>query len=462
MPRMVLRNGIAAALARLPNGPGRCNHQQVLAACAVVSYDARMNDPSAQDAAQDTADVRMRGFQQRTSAAEALRWLDEHVAALEPEFVPLHEAAGRILAEDVSSSFDVPAFDRAMMDGYALRGATTQGASTFNPLMLRVVGEGRPGKAFEGELESGQAVRIMTGAPLPRGADAVLPAELAQCKGDQLSVQGEILPGKHVGFRGEDIVAGGTVLASGRHLRPQDLGVLSSVGLPQVPVVRRPRVRIIITGNELLPAGAKPQPHHVFDANGPMLHALVERDGGRAMFDGIVPDDPRQLMVPLSDPDADVVLVSGGSSVGEEDHAPRLLSELGELAIHGIAMRPGSPAGLGRIENCLVFLLPGNPVACLWAYDFLAGRAIRSLGGRSKSWPYPVVRLPLRRQVISTVGRLDCVRVVIAQGQAEPVSAAGASVLSSTTRASGFLVIPENCEGYLEGQQVDVYLYDPQ
>lgn len=417
-----------------------------------------MSEPSARTSV--TADVRMRGFAQRTPVAEVFRWLDEHISALEPEYVALHDAVGRILAEDVASPLDVPSFDRAMMDGFALRGAATQGASTYTPVKLRVLGEVTPGQAYEGELASGEAVAIMTGAPLPPGADAVLPAELAQCHGDELLVLGEVSPGTHVGVRGEDIAAGGTILASGRRLRPQDLGVLASVGLPQVPVVRQPRVRIVVTGNELLPAGSKPQPFRVFDANGPMLKALVERDGGQVTLDDIVPDDPRQLLVPLQDPDADVVLIAGGSSIGTEDHAPRLLAELGELAVHGVAMRPGSPTGLGRIGGCLVMLLPGNPVACLCAYDFFAGRAIRTLAGRSRHWPYHSLRLPLRRHVVSALGRLDYVRVVIDDGEVEPITGTGAGGLSSTTRASGFILIPEDCESYPTGHEVEVHLYD--
>lgn len=417
-----------------------------------------MSQPSARTSI--AADVRMRGFTRRTAVEEVFRWLDGHVSALEPEYVALNQAAGRILAEDVASPLDVPSFDRAMMDGFALRGAATQGASTYTPVKLQVRGEVLPGQAFEGELGSGEAVAIMTGAPMPAGADAVLPAELAQSQGEKLLVLGEVSPGTHVGVRGEDIAAGGTILASGRRLRPQDLGVLSSVGLPQVPVVRQPRVRIVVTGNELVPAGSKPQPFRVFDANGPMLKALVERDGGQAVMDDIVADDPRQLLVPLQDPDADVVLVAGGSSVGVEDHAPRLLAELGELAIHGVAMRPGSPTGLGRIGNSLVLLLPGHPVACLCAYDFFAGRAIRALAGRARAWPYRTVQLPLRRQVISAVGRLDYVRVVIDDGQVEPITGVGAGVLSSTTRASGFVTVPEDLDGYAPGHEVQVHLYD--
>jgi molybdopterin molybdotransferase len=157
---------------------------------------------------------------------------------------------------------------------------------------------------------------------------------------------------------------------------------------------------------------------------------------------------------------ADVVLVSGGSSVGTEDHAPAVLAELGELLVHGVAMRPSSPTGVGCIHGRPVFLLPGNPVSCLAAYDFFAGPAIRRLGGRSMDWPHRRVQLPLARKLVSAVGRVDYVRVQIVAGQVEPLATSGASILSSTTRADGFVIAPRDSEGSAAGEMVEVYLYD--
>ena len=301
----------------------------------------------------------------------------------------------------------------------------------------------------------------MTGAPLPDGADAVLPAEQVEIEPERILAQGEVSPGKHLGRVGEDVAAGTRVLAAGRVLRPQDLGVLSSIGMAEVPLVRRPRVRIVVTGDELLPAGSLPTPGdcRIADANGPMLAALVARDGGLPAHPGIVPDRPEEILQAMRS-EADVVLVSGGSSVGQEDHAPSLLVRHGQLPIHGIAMRPSSPAGMGRLDGRLVFLLPGNPVSCLCAYDFFAGRAIRILGGRAPDWPYRRLRAPLARKVVSTVGRLEYVRVRIVEGRVEPLAIGGASVLSSTTRADGFVLIPPDSEGHPPGDEVEVYLYD--
>lgn len=406
-----------------------------------------------------TWDVRMRGFARRSTVEEVLAWLDAAVLPLDSEWVGLDSAAGRVLAQDVVSPVDVPGFDRAMMDGLAVRAADTLGATPYNQLALEVVGEALPGRPFSGQLGSGQAVRIMTGAPLPAGADAVLPAEFAHVHVRQAWAHGEVPPGKHVGRKGEDIAAGTVVLRAGRVLRPQDLGVLASMGIGQVAVVRQPRVQIVITGDELLPAGCVPQGYRIVDSNGPMLAALVRRDGGIPQSAGIVPDQPEAILDAMRAP-ADLVLVSGGSSVGQEDHAPLLVQQHGELLFHGIAMRPSSPTGLGRLGGRVVVLLPGNPVSCLCAYDIFAGRAIRALAGRSKDWPYRRIRAPLARKISSAVGRLDYLRVRLVDGQVEPLAVGGASLLSSTTRADGFVLVPADSEGAPAGAEVDVFLYD--
>ena len=418
----------------------------------------------ASDANSRPGDVRMRGFARRTTVEEALAWVDACSGPLAEERVSLWEAAGRVLAADAVSAVAVPGFDRSMMDGFALQAADTLGATSYNRLPLAIVGQSLPGQPFAGEVGRGQAVRIMTGAPLPAGCDAVLPAERVETQDQRLLAQDEVPPGKNVGRRGEDVAAGATLLKAGRVLRPQDVGLLSSIGANAVGVVRRPRVRIVVTGNELLPAGSAAAGDRIVDANGPMLAALIARDGGLPQLTSgsanyLVPDEPAAILAAMQ-ADCDVVLVSGGSSVGQEDHAPLLLAQHGELAIHGLAMRPSSPAGMGRLGPRLVFLLPGNPVSCLCAYDFFAGHAIRRLGGRSAEWPYRRIRLPLGRKLVSQVGRVDYARVQVAAGRAEPIAISGASILTSTTTAAGFVVVPADSEGYPAGAEVEVWLYD--
>jgi molybdopterin molybdotransferase len=405
-------------------------------------------------------DPRMRGFRDRADVEELLALIDRRVAAVGPEAVPPADAAGRVLAAEVVADVAVPGFDRAAMDGYALRAEEAFGASPYNPLELAVVGLALPGKPYSGHIEPSQAVRIMTGAPIPQGADAVLPAEQAEESAGRLRVREPISPGRHVGRRGEDIAPGRAVLAAGRRLRPQDLGLLSSLGVSSVPVIRRPRVDVLITGDELLPVGSRPEGCRIVDSNSPMLAALVARDGGVPRVPGILPDQRSALRQALTSTDADVVLISGGSSVGQEDHAPSLVAELGELLVHGVALRPASPAGFGVLGGRCVFLLPGNPVSCLCAYDLFAGRAVRRLGGRPPEMPYRTAPVPLAAKVSSAVGRFDYVRVRVQAGAAEPLAVSGASILSTTTAADGFVLVPRDLEGYHAGEVVNVHFYD--
>ena len=403
----------------------------------------------------------MHGFATRSEVGAALAWIDAHAPRLGNARVGVDAAAGRVLAQQVIAPLDVPAFDRAAMDGYALHGALTTGATEYTPLEFAVAGQVLAGQAYDGDVTPGTAVRIMTGAAMPPGADAVVPAEYARMIGAQVEVSIAVPPGRHVGRRGEDIRAGAPVLESGRRLRPQDAGLLASLGIAEVDVVAAPRVRIVVTGNEVVSPGEPKAAYQIYDANSPMLRALAVRDGGIVESHLRIGDDPARIRDALSAPGADVILVSGGSSVGSEDHAPALVREIGELAIHGVAMRPSSPAGIGRVGDTLVFLLPGNPVSCLCAYDFFAGRAIRLRGGRAPGWPHRHRQGIVARKIASAIGRVDYCRVRLAgDGEVEPLALSGASILSSTTRADGFVIVPGESEGFGAGTEVTVYLYD--
>jgi len=406
-------------------------------------------------------DVRMRGFSSRSTVEEAWAWGDQLTNPLAAEEIEIAEACGRVLTADVVSEIDVPAFRRASMDGYALQGEQTVGAGDYNRLAFQLVGESLPGRAFEGVVQTGQAVRIMTGAPVPEGADAVVPAEYAAEREEQVDISLTVSPRKNVADPGEDVQRGVTVLSSGRRLRPQDVGLLASIGKSVISVVRRPRVRILTTGDEVVSPGSMRGPHQIFDANSFLLRGLIKRDGGVIESCRALKDDRAVIRQAMTDEGADVVIVTGGSSVGAEDHAPLLLAEVGELAIHGIAMRPSSPTGMGRIGETILFLLPGNPVSCLCAYDFFAGRAIRRLGRRSGGWPYASQVLPVGRKIVSAIGRVDYVRVKVEENEVVPLAVSGASVLSSTTRADGFVIVPAESEGLAPGQSAQLFLYDP-
>src|SRR5512135_2665502 len=372
-------------------------------------------------------DPRMHGFRTRTSVEEAVALIDRRVGPLPAETIDFRAAAGRVLAEAVRAAEPVPAFDRAAMDGYAIRGEETFGAGPVPPGAFRRAGDARPGRRCEVQVGPGEAVQITTGSALPTGADAVVKVESTRAQGDSILVFEATPPGRHVGRRGEDIAAGTIVLPAGRVLRPQDLGALSAVAARSIAVVRRPSVAVLVTGDELLEPGTPARGVQIADVNSVMLAALIARDGG---------------------------------SAGPEDYAPGLVAELGELAVHGVALRPASPAGVGFLGAVPVVLLPGNPVSCLCAYDFFAGPIVRRLGGRPRAWPYRALALPLAKELVSVVGRVDYARVRIEQGQVEPLAISGASILSSTTRADGFVVIPADRAGYPAGTSVTVWSYE--
>ncbi len=404
-------------------------------------------------------DVRMRGFKKRSTVDAAIAWLDQQGIDLPQQIIPLQQAMGRVLAQDVSSNFNIPGFARSMMDGYAIIASDAQGATSYNQLPLLVVGKSMPGEGTKVRVSSGTAVRIMTGAPLPVGADAVLPAENVEADESHIMVMESVAQGRNIGRIGEDITAEETILKKGRRLRPQDIGLLASIGEEDIAVRSQPRVSILVTGNEILPVGESPKGYQIINSNGPMLEALSVRDGGKVVDSRIVPDDSEQIRQAMHD-DYDVLLITGGTSVGEEDLAPLLLAESGHLAIHGVAMRPSRSTGMGEIGKKLVFLLPGNPVACLSAYDFFAGRFIRNITCDSKNWPYVSVYRKLKRKMVSMIGRTDYARVKFFDGYVEPVAISGAAILSSTTKADGFVIIPADSEGYAPETEVEVFLYD--
>ncbi|MFQ5767513.1 MAG: molybdopterin molybdotransferase MoeA, partial [Acidobacteriota bacterium] len=352
-----------------------------------------------------TADVRMRGFARRTPVHAVHRLLEDRLDRLESQDVPVAGAAFRVLAQAITAPLDVPGFDRSAMDGYAVIATETFGACSSNPLAFRLMGQSLPGRPYAGGLRPGQAVRIMTGAAMPAGATAVAVAEVCREENETVWISAPFPPGKNIGRRGEDVAAGRRVLEAGRRLRPQDAALAASLGLSSLLVVRRPAVDLLATGDELLPPGSTPAGDRIIDSNSVMLAALVSRDGGSPAPVLRLPDKAAAIRKALMTCRGDLVLISGGSSVGTEDHAPLVLREIGELPVHGVGVRPASPTGIGFLPHPEgnsarpVFLLPGNPVSCLCAYDLFAARALAILSGRPARLPYRSLTRPLARKV---------------------------------------------------------------
>jgi molybdopterin molybdotransferase len=420
-------------------------------------------------------DVRMRGFRSRVPVADVLGRIRAHAAPLPAETIPLDQTPGRILAVDVHAPIDVPGFPRAAVDGYAVRGEDTFAASEQGPIPLEIIGDSQPARPSNLVLQPGQAVRISTGAPIPPGADAVLQAELASERpgGRQLLVLGPVAPARHIGQIGEDIARGALILRAGRLLRPQDAGLLASLGLAHASVIRRPRLALLSTGDELIAPGGAPGPYQIVDSNALTLSHLARRDHADPLpaliaRDGAAPLKSAldRLLDPQRPDPPDLLLVTGATSVGQHDLMPLLLRERGHLWVHGVAIRPASPTALGVLpDGRLVFLLPGNPVSALCAYEYFVGPYLRALGARPDpwTWPHPTLCLPLARKLVSKIGRTDFVRVQIRgqgpQAAVYPLETAGASLLSSVVYADGVVNVPPDSEGHPAGARVQVYLF---
>jgi putative molybdopterin biosynthesis protein len=395
--------------------------------------------------------------------------------ALAAEEVPLPEALGRVLACDVVAPVDVPSFDRANVDGFAVRAEDTFGASEDRPRTLRLNVERLPtGVTPKETVTPGAATTIATGAVVPRGADAIVMIEYTDVAGERLTVRRPVAPGANITFAGTDIGRGETVLRRGELLTSRETGVLAAIGLAKVNAVRRPRVAILSTGDEVLPPGAALQPGMIFDSNATILADAVRELGGEPVPCGIVPDDRAALERAIRRALAcDVVLLSGGTSKGAGDRCYRVVGDLGPPGIvaHGVALKPGKPLCLAAVQEDTrtvpVIILPGFPTSAIFTFHEFVAPVIRCLGGRREGEQEVVpARLPAR--VNSERGRTEYLLVNLVQAPSATGCSAphliaypmgkGSGSVTAFSRADGFVVIPRQRE-YLEaGDTVDVHL----
>jgi molybdopterin molybdotransferase len=435
----------------------------------------------------DTGERRHAGFKHRTRVAAAQDTLAELVPVLDrTETVPLEEADGRVIATEVTADRNVPHYPRAAMDGYAVRAADTFGASDRSPTVVRIAADEAGGP--------GEAVRVHTGSELPDGANAVVMIEHVEELGGELEVYDAVAEGENVGPIGEDIEAGRTLFEPGHQLRPSDLGLLKSVDVREVPVRAEPEVAVIPTGEEVVQSD--PAPGEVIETNGLTVSRLVERWGGSARYREVVTDDEERLRQALeTDLDADILVTTGGSSVGARDLTPDVVEELGEVTIHGVAVKPGHPVALGRVAETPILLLPGYPVSCIVNAWLFLRPAIKWALGTAVNAP-PTVQARLDRKLRSEPGMRTLARVQLERGDAgedgvdregghqdeggdeineesddgiedeseewvaTPVSASGAGVLSTVALADGWVQIPESREGIPAGETVAVEMWE--
>ncbi|MDP1649596.1 MAG: molybdopterin molybdotransferase MoeA [Rubrivivax sp.] len=391
--------------------------------------------------------------------------------ALQPiagsETVPLMQALGRVLAADVLSPIDVPAHDNSAMDGYAFDGSALRADAATT---LAVVGTVYAGAPPRGTVAAGECLRIMTGAVMPVGLDTVVPLELCRAEGSRIGIEpGVIRPGDNRRRQGEDLARGKPAVRAGRVLRPADLGLVASLGIAQLTVVRRLRVALFSTGDELRTLGQALDPGCVYDSNRYALMAALQRLGMEVIDLGLVRDDPAALQATLEAAvaQADVVLTSGGVSAGDADHTRALLARLGEVAFWKVAMRPGRPFAFGPLRAggraSWLFALPGNPVAALVTYYAFVRDGLLQLAGATPE-PLPVLQARCSHAIRKRPGRTELQRGHLSLApegwQVRVTGSQGAGILRSMSEANALVVLRHEQGSVAAGELVDVWLFD--
>ncbi len=405
--------------------------------------------------------IRLTGFQELTPIDEAL---DKFFRKLQPKKlgtvpVPVKEALKRVTAKDIIAERSIPPFDRSAVDGYALKAENTVEASQFKPKTLRLV--------TKDSVRKGEAKEIWTGNALPKGSDAVVMLEHTEKANCEIKVLISLNPGANVSKRGEDLMKGEVVVGEGVKLRPQHLGLLASMGIEEVETAGRPKVALLATGDELVSLGEKLEPNQIIEINSIILSGMCTELGAEAFSLGIAKDNEKEIeeKIRAGLGKADAVITTGGTSVGAHDLVPKVIAQIEPHSIvaHGIAMRPGMPTALAVVQRKPVIILSGNPVAAAVGFEVFARPLIQKLQG-SKSDTRVKVKAKMARRVVGVLGRHVFLRVkVIEKGGefvADPVRIKGSGIITTMTKANGYVIIPKDREGLKENELVTVHLFD--
>ncbi|MEM2961972.1 MAG: molybdopterin-binding protein [Candidatus Bathyarchaeia archaeon] len=402
----------------------------------------------------------MSPFRLLISRGEALKILLDSVKPMErTEVIPVGEALNRVLAEDVIPDVDVPPFDRAAMDGYAVKAEDTYGASSMEPKILKLTGILHAGETADAEVKSGECIRIATGSPIPKGADAVVMAEYTEEAEGEVHIYKPVHPGANIARKGEDIRCGEPILKSGALLNPARIGVLAALGKIEVKVYEKPRVAVIPTGTEICELGSKPDKGQIYDVNSYTLSSILKENGAITSRSPIVPDSYEELNSALKGfLDHDALIFSGGSSVGEKDLLARVIQENGELLFHGVQIKPGKPTLFGLVHGKPVLGMPGYPTSCLSnAYIFLVPMIRRMARLPPRRWRR--MKAKMAKRIVSASGREQFLPVKLVDGKAYPVFKQSGDI-TSMAEADGYIILPVNLDVIEEGEEVTVTLFE--
>jgi molybdopterin molybdotransferase len=395
-------------------------------------------------------------------AREVIRRFLKPVALVER--VHLRDALGRVLAADVISPLDVPAHDNSAMDGYAVRHADLKADGDAT---LKIVGTAFAGVPYAGAMKPGEAVRIMTGGVVPQGADTIVMQEHVRAAGERVTIGGGHRKEQNLRRAGEDLKRGQAALKRGVPLRPADIGLIASVGIAEVAVYRKLRVAFFSTGDELVSIGSTPQEGQIYDSNRYTIHAMLTRLGCEAIDMGVVRDDPHLLEQAFNEAaaNADVVITSGGVSVGEADFVKDLLNKLGEVVFWKIAMKPGRPLAYGKIGGAHFFGLPGNPVSVMVTFYQFVRDALLTLSGRDPVETLPTFRVPCTSKLKKAPGRTEFQRGILtrdAEGDwsVRVTGEQGSGILRSMSEANCFIILPTDQGNVEPGARVEVQVME--
>ena len=406
------------------------------------------------------------GFSRLTSLDNAISKLESFITPNLIEEINLDMALNRVLATDVETALDIPPFDRSAMDGYALKAADTFRASPKNPRIVKLTGQIEIGESKDLEIQEGEAIRISTGAAIPRGADSVIKIEDTDIDNEKITLFTSIVPGKNVAKKGEDVSKGKEILKKGTTLKSEHLALLVSSGIDTIRVSRTPTVSIFATGNELIEVGNPLEPNKIYNSNNIMLSSLVRLYGGQIIRNLTLKDDKNLIKNQLinAETDSQVIVFSGGTSVGTKDFLPEVMLENGQVIAHGVAMRPGSPILIGKYEGSIVFCLPGTPVAAYIGFLKFVGPTIRKLMGVINPDPRIEIMATIDKDVpVSTMGYVNYLRAKLKILENEfiavPIKLKGSGIISSITESDGIIEIPPYKEGLKKGEKVMIKLH---
>jgi molybdenum cofactor synthesis domain-containing protein len=406
------------------------------------------------------------GFSKLTSVEKAIDILFSNSEEVNNEYIETQDSLNRILAADVKSTMSVPPFDKSAMDGYAVKAEDTFKASPNNPKYLRKIGKIEIGEQANLELKKGEAIRISTGAVIPRGADAVIKIEETEIEGDKVTIYNAVTPGKNVAKKGEDIKEGEILLKKGIQLKAEHIAMISSIGIKKVKVSKRPEVSVFSTGNELIEVGQPIEPNKIYNSNTPMISNLVRIYGGIPEKCLTLKDENKEIISQLNDSlnNSQLVVFTGGTSVGTKDLLPSIIKKEGKVLVHGVAMRPGEPILLGLVRDKIVICLPGTPVAAYVGFIKFVGPLIRKMMGCQKPDPRIEIKAKMAQDVpVSKMGYIHYLRVKYQKENgkftAYPVRLKGSGIISSLVEADGIVEISPEQEGLKKGEEVFIKVF---